>query len=327
MAPHAAPSVGVASPKTMLPSARGPAPRRHQPEEELLPDLAVAAAASLILQRRPEGGIDPAADHRVGGEEERQQQARDDRRGEERRHRHFQHRAHHHQHDRGRDEDAERAAGGDQARGELHVVAGADHRLAGHDAEDGDRGADDAGRSGEDGGDEHHREVERAGDAREHLLHRVEQALHQVRLLHHDAHEDEERHRGQRLLHHRAVELQRELVEHQLAEAPVAEDEAEEDEGEGDGEAEEDAGDHRHHHPHADHRLAHCGHFPFRAACTDFSSSEIPCRMRNEMPMGTQLFSGPRSGIHAVSVPRSPRETEIHAHSVDTHRKMSIVGK
>ena len=45
------------------------------------------------------------------------------------------------------------------------------------------------------------------------------------------------------------------------------------------------------------------------------------------MPIGSALPTGPSSGIHAVSVPRSPRDTEIQAQSQATHRKMIIDGK
>ncbi len=33
------------------------------------------------------------------------------------------------------------------------------------------------------------------------------------------------------------------------------------------------------------------------------------------MPIGNALFTGPSSGMNAVSVPRSPRDTEVQAHS------------
>ena len=115
---------------------------------------------------------------------------------------HFQHRPHDDQHDRRRDEDAERAAGGDRAGGHLHVVAGFVHRPRRHDAENGDRCADDAGRRCKDGRDEQDRDEQGAPRARHHQLHRPEQPLHQPRLFHDDAHEDEQRHRDQLVVQH-----------------------------------------------------------------------------------------------------------------------------
>jgi hypothetical protein len=223
--------------------------------------------ASLLRQRRPERGIDPAAHHGVEREDRRQHQPRQHRSGEQLRHRHLDGRTHHHQHDAWRNQDAERSAGRDQSGRQLRVVAGADHRLACHDAEDGHRGTDDAGGGSEDGRHEHDGEIERAAHAGEQLLDRVEQAVHELGLLHHDAHEHEQRHGGERLLAHGLVELEGEQVEDELAEAPIAEHEAEEDQREGDGKADEDGRDHGHDHHQADDLVAHCcGHLPARAA-------------------------------------------------------------
>ena len=136
------------------------------------------------------------------------------------------------------------SARGDASGGKLHIVVGAVHGLRRHDAENGDGSADDAGGGGEDGGNEQHRDIERPAGARQRQLHRVEQALHQARLFHQDAHEDEQRYRGQGLFHHHRGELQRHQVEHQFAETPQAEDHAEKDQGEGDREAAEDGEQH-----------------------------------------------------------------------------------
>jgi hypothetical protein len=88
-----------------------------------------------------------------------------------------------------------------------------------------------------------------------------------VRLLHHHAHEDEQRHCGERLLHHRGVELEGQQVEHQRPEAPVPEDNPEKEQRERDREADENGEQHRPDHEKANDFGAHsCGHFPFFAA-------------------------------------------------------------
>ena len=213
----------------------------------------------LLRKRRPERRVEPAPHQGVGGVEEREQDPRHDGRREEVRHRDLEHRPEDHQHDGRRDQDAEGPPGGDRPRGEAHVVARAVHGPRGHDAEDGDRGADDAGRRREDGRYEEHRDVERAAGRGEHELDGPEQPLHEARLLHHDAHEDEEGHRGEGLLQHHAVELEGHQVEDEVAEPPVAEREPEEDEGERDREADEDRGQHDRDHERADQLGAHYG--------------------------------------------------------------------
>ncbi len=95
-------------------------------------------------------------------------------------------------------------------------------------------------------------------------LNGAEQALHQARLLHHDAHEDEQRHGGQRLLQHHLVELQCHQVEDEIRpETPGAEHEAQEDEGEGYREADEDREQHHRDHDDADEFRRHQGHLLF----------------------------------------------------------------
>jgi hypothetical protein len=170
---------------------------------------------------------------------EREHESGDDRGREQIRHRHFQDRPHDHQHDAGGYEDPQRAARRYRAGGEAHVVVGPVHGLRGHDAEDGHRRADDAGCGGEDRGDEEDGDEQSAVHPGQHQLNRLEQAFHQPRLFHEDAHEYEQGHRRQGLLQHDRRELEGHEIEDQIAKADVAEDEAEKDQGERDGKADE----------------------------------------------------------------------------------------
>ena len=93
--------------------------------------------------------------------------------------------------------------------------------------------------------------------ARQHQLHRAEQALEQPGLLEKQAHEHEERHRGERLLAHHLEELIHHQVEHGVAEARVAEQDPQDDQREGDRKADEDAGQQGDQHPDTDDFRAH----------------------------------------------------------------------
>ncbi len=45
------------------------------------------------------------------------------------------------------------------------------------------------------------------------------------------------------------------------------------------------------------------------------------------MPIGNVMRTGPSSGAQAVSMPRSPRTSDVSAQSPQTHSRMIIVGK
>jgi hypothetical protein len=171
---------------------------RNQPLAELRKDMTHALCAHIFRKRRDRGR-------------------------EQIRHRHFQDRPHDHQHDAGGYEDPQGAARRYRSRGEAHVVVGSVHGLRCHDAEDGHRGTDDARGRSEDRGDEQDGDEQSAVHPGQHQLYRLEEAFHQPRLLHEDAHEYEEGHE----------------IEDQIAEADVAEDEAEKDQGERNGKADE----------------------------------------------------------------------------------------
>jgi hypothetical protein len=98
-------------------------------------------------------------------------------------------------------------------------------------------------------------------------LNRLEQAFHQSRLLHEDAHEYEQRNRRQSLLQHDRRELEGHQIEDQIAEADVAEYEAEENQGEGNRKANKNGEQHAPYEKKSEYFGAHCvGHLPLVAA-------------------------------------------------------------
>ncbi len=156
----------------------------------------------------------------------------------------------------GRDEDPQRATGGDGARGEPGAVAALHHDRRRHDPQHGDGRAHDAGGHGEDRGGEDHAEVERAAHRGQHDLERPEQPLHEAGLLDDIAHEDEQRHGGQGLLLHQADRLEEGEVEDDGAQPEIADDEGQEEEREADREADEDHPDHDDQHGQAEDLVA-----------------------------------------------------------------------
>ena len=153
--------------------------------------------------------------------------------------RNAEHRAHHDQHHRGRNQDAERAAGGDRACGQAGVVAGFDHHRAGHDAEHGHRRADDTGRHREHRRRQNDHGKQRAADRRQQVAERPEQAFHQARLLGDEAHQHEQRDCCEQFLLHQADGLEIGKIEDCLADPEIAERQRQEEHGEADGEANE----------------------------------------------------------------------------------------
>ena len=125
--------------------------RHHDGGDELQPHAAGGLRTFVLRQRRAQLGVQPTPDQGVGGVQAGEENAGDDGGGEQIGDRHLQHRPHDHQHDRRRDQDPQRTAGGDGAGREPHVVVGPVHGLRGHDAEDGHRRPHDAGGGREDG--------------------------------------------------------------------------------------------------------------------------------------------------------------------------------
>ena len=167
-APTAPASVGVAMPARMTPSvAKMTTTTGAMPNTSSRTTSPIDPARSSSGSAGPSAGIEIAPHQRVDDVEQRQHQPGDDRGGEEIGRRNADHRPHHDQHDRRRDQDAERAAGGDGAGRHADVVAGALHRRRRHHAQQRHRRADDARRRGEDRRRQQHREVQRAAHGRE----------------------------------------------------------------------------------------------------------------------------------------------------------------
>ena len=242
--------------------------------------------------------VDHRPAHDVDEVEEGQEEARDHRRGIELDHRLAGHRGVDDDHHRGRDQDAERAAGGDHARGELHVVAGAQHRVEGDDAHQHHDRADQAAGDAPEGADDQRRHGERRRHAAEGELDRIEHLVDQRAALHHVAHQHEQRDRDQHVVGHGAVGALDHQGEHLVVRPRLAGyvegDEAEEDaqphQGEGRGEA---------HHDH-DHDERRASGARGRDRSYLVSSSRLhPCRV---------AVRPPRSAPPGRSPPaRSPR--------------------
>ena len=115
--------------------------------------------------------------------------------------------------------------------------------------------------------------IERAAHRREQHAERLEQPLHQAGLLGDEAHEDEERHRGQQLFLHQADDLEIGEVEHRrAAHSEVAECERKEQQREGDRHADEDGAQQHHEHDKPEQRFG--GHTSTFSLC----SSSTPVR-------------------------------------------------
>ena len=197
-APTAPASLGVDQPNRIAPLIR---PIRNTGGRKA---LSTSGAISPFGTWSRSGGSGGASDGLHGGEHHHEDDIEADQ-SEARppgRHEHVADRDRHQvghddQHDAGRDQDAERAGGGDGAARQRMAVALAHHgrqRQRGHHR---DRGADDAGHRGEDRAHDGDGERQRAGHPLQEHLHAVEQVAGDAAALHHDAHEDERRHRDQ----------------------------------------------------------------------------------------------------------------------------------
>ena len=139
----------------------------------------------------------------------------------------------HDDHHRRRNQNSERAAGGNHAGRELDVVAGAQHRVEGdHTHQHHDRADQAAGDAPERAHDQRC-DRERGGHASERELDRIEHLVDQRAALHHVAHQHEQRDRDQHVVGHGAVGALDHQVEHPVVPPSfrrvVESDEAEED--------------------------------------------------------------------------------------------------
>ena len=117
------------------------------------------------------------------------------------------------QHDRRRDQDAERAAGADDAGGEAGVVAGLEHRREGEEPHQRHHRADDAGGGRKQRAGDQRRHRHRAGNPPRDDAQRREQPVDDVGALDDVAHEQEQRHGGQDVVGHDREGLVHEQVE------------------------------------------------------------------------------------------------------------------
>ncbi len=221
--------------------------------------------AFLRRQHRSRFRVQVAAHQGIGGVEEGEEDSRDDSCREQVRDRHLQNGAHHHEHDARRNEDAQGSPRRDRARRKFDIILRAVHRFGRHDAENRDGRAYNPGGCREDRGDKQYSDEQRPPDAGEHELHGLKQPFHQARLLHEDAHENEQGNGGKGLFQHHRRELEGHQVEDEIAKPDKTENGAEKDECEGDREADEDGEQHDTDHDHAKNFVGH-GHLPLVAA-------------------------------------------------------------
>ncbi len=198
----------------------GPLQRADEPRQHLVADRrgdrrrvrGQRHVRARSRQRRREIGPDLGEDHHVADVEPGQHDPGKEGAGVELHDRHARDRAVDDQHHRRRDQDAEAAAGRDDARRDLDVVAGAQHRRHGEQAHQRHHGADDAGGGREHRAGDERRHRERRRDARERQVQALEQLLDQVRALDQVAHEHEQRDRDQHVVrHHRVRALHHEV--------------------------------------------------------------------------------------------------------------------
>ena len=275
----------------------GPARREQRGQEahqqvarigrlELLHPARHRHARLLLGQARGDLGIDQRPADDVDEIEERQEEAGEHRRGVELDHRLPGDGGIDDDHHRGRDQDAERAAGGDDAGGELDVVAGAQHRVEGDDAHQHHDRADQAAGDAPEGADDQGRHRERRRHAAEGELDRVEHLVDQRAALHDVAHQHEQRDRDQHVVGHGAVgaldhQVEDLVVRPRLAgivEGDEAEDDAQPHQGEGGREPHHD-----HDHDQGQHQQAECG---IAHILSVSAHPALPCRLVDVLHIG-----------------------------------------
>ncbi len=177
-----------------------------------------------LAHGRPVLGPEVAVEQDVKDVQARQDEAGHDGAGKELAHRKGGLVGHDHQHDAGRDQDAERPAGADAARGQALVVVVFQHDGHPEEPHGHHRGADDAGAGAEKGRDHHHRDGQPAPDGTEQIAHGVEEVLGHAGLVQQLGHEDEQRDAHQDVVVHDAPGLVQEHVEGGRPPAQVPED-------------------------------------------------------------------------------------------------------
>jgi hypothetical protein len=263
-APIAAASLGVARPKDRAEHRQDQRRQRDkglEHEQQALQHGVVDDILGLRAQRRVDDRARDHVDHVQAGEQE----AGDDRGGVHLDHRDAGRGRVDDEQDRGRDQDAQRAAGGDDAAGELLVVAGLEHRRQRDQPHQRDHRAHDAGGGGEKGAGDERGHRHRAGKKAQAHLQAVEQPVQDVGPLDDVAHEQEQRDRDQHIVVHHAEGVLREEVEDAVVPevltggevGVIAEADAHRHQREGDREAQEDDADEQAQHQQGNGGIAH----------------------------------------------------------------------
>ena len=196
--PTAPLSVGVAQPAKIEPSTTtSSAVIGNRPRQSAYQNSRAGLRPVVGRQLGRRAWLEDRDEHDVDEVEAGQQEARHDGGEKQVAGRGRQHLRHHHQHDRRRNEDAERSGRGDGADGEPLVVARGQHLRQG-DHRQRDHGcADHADRRGQDGAHHHHGDRQRARAPLQQDLGCVQHVLGGAGSLQDRAHEDEHRDRRQ----------------------------------------------------------------------------------------------------------------------------------
>ena len=210
-------------------------------------------------------GIDHDPANHIDQVQEGQEKAREHGGGVELHHRLAGHGCVHNDHHRRRDQNTQRAPGGDHASGQAGVIAGVQHRAHGDHAHQHHHSAHQATGNAPEGADHQGGHGQRAGQAAEGQLHAVEHFVHQRAALHDVAHQHKERNRQQSVVGHGAKGALHHQVEHavvhprlgRVVERGEAKHHAQTHQGEGGGEAHHDDHDDEPQHQEAECGIAH----------------------------------------------------------------------
>ena len=184
----------------------------HEGGEELEVDPAPARSVVHVRLRRDRRG-DHSPQHHVDDVEAGQHQPREDGRRVEAQRRQLRDGRVHDQHDRRRDQNPQGPARADDPGGEVLAVVGRGHGREGEQPHQRHHRAHDAACGGEHRARDESRDRHGAGQVPGRELERIEEAVDDVRALHHVAHEQEERHRHQGVVFHHRVGVLVEQVE------------------------------------------------------------------------------------------------------------------
>jgi hypothetical protein len=188
------------------------------------------------------------------------------------------------QHDRRRDENAEAAAGADDAGRIAHIVLRLEHRRQSEQAHQRYNGANNAGGGREDRAGRQRRDCQRTGKPSRGKLKRIKEPADDIRSFDHISHEQEQRHGDENFVRHNregvlheeieypVVEYVLELVWHRIG--VIAKTEPHRDQCKCDREADQHDKNKQSQHQKGDLRI---GHRTFSSACSRASSISSSC--------------------------------------------------